>query len=214
MSYRKGSIETYLSDAASSKPAPGGGSVSALAGALGVSMGCMVANFTVGKEKYRDVEPRVKEILAAGESAMNELLDLVQADVDAYGKVSAAYGMPKNTDEEKKARTAAIQQALLIAMDAPLKALRICAGLMAGYEELGKIGNKNLISDVGVAAVLTEAALRGAKLNVEINLAGLKDAALAAKTQAEIDRLATESDAAAKRILTEVGAALKRNTGR
>ncbi|MEW6356377.1 MAG: cyclodeaminase/cyclohydrolase family protein [Planctomycetota bacterium] len=208
MSYRQESIDRYVSDAASNKPAPGGGSVSALAGALGVSMGCMVANFTVGKKKYKDVEPRVREILSDCERSMNELLDLVQADVDAYSKVSAAYAMPKESDAEKTARTSAIQEALVVAMDAPLKALRVCAALMDAYDELGKIGNKNLISDVGVAAILTEAALRGAKLNVEINLANLKDEALVRQTRSEIDRLAAEAEARAKAILAEVAAAI------
>ncbi|NOZ21567.1 MAG: cyclodeaminase/cyclohydrolase family protein [Planctomycetes bacterium] len=210
MSYRQESIDRYVSDAASNKPAPGGGSVSALVGALGVSMGCMVANFTVGKKKYKDVEPRVREILADCERSMNELLDLVQADVDAYSKVSAAYAMPKESDEEKKARTAAIQEALVVAMDAPLTSFRVCASLMDAYAELGKIGNKNLISDVGVAAILTEAALRGAKLNVEINLAYLKDEELVGKTREEVDRLAAEAEAKAKAILAEVAAAISK----
>lgn len=208
MSYRTESIDRYVADAASNKPAPGGGSVSALAGALGVSMGCMVANFTIGKKKYKNVEPRVKEILAKCESSMNDLLDLVQADVNAYSEVSAAYGMPKDTDEQKAARSAAIQKALVIAMDAPLKALGICASLMDAYAELGEIGNKNLISDVGVAAILTEAALRGAKLNVDINLAGLKDEALVRTTRDEVERAAADADAKAKKILSAVKAAM------
>jgi len=206
MSYRQESIDKYVSDAASNQPAPGGGSVSALAGALGVSMGCMVANFTVGKKKYKDVEPRVQELLASCEKAMDELLDLVQADVDAYSKVSAAYGMPKGSDEEKAARTAAIQEALVIAMDAPLKAFRVCASVLDAYAELGKIGNKNLISDVGVAAILTEAALRGAKLNVDINLAFLKDEDLVRKTRDEVERTAAEASDKAKAILEAVAA--------
>jgi len=204
MDYRNSSLREYLDDAASNKPAPGGGSVSALAGALGTAMGCMVANFTVGKKKYADVEDRVKELLAEMDKARSDLLDLVQADVEAYSLVSAAYKMPKETPEQKSARTEAIQKALVAAMDAPLKTLRICADLIGRFDELGEIGNRNLVSDVGVAAILAEAALRGAKLNVEINLAGLKDERLVADVRAEIDAKAAAAAAAMRDVVSRV----------
>ena len=204
MDYRTSPLKKYLDDAGSNAPAPGGGSVSALAGALGTAMGCMVANFTLGKKKYAQVEERVKELLSACDKARNDLLDLAQADVDAYGLVSAAYKMPKDTPEQKTARTEAIQKALVKAMEVPLKTLRICAGLMDAFAELGRIGNKNLISDVGVAAILAEAALRGAKMNVEINLAGLNDEELVREVQSEVDASMAEAAAAMKDIVSRV----------
>jgi formiminotetrahydrofolate cyclodeaminase len=98
--YRDGKLETYLEDAAAKKPAPGGGSVSALAGALAASMSEMVANFTVGRKKYADVEDEVQAILADLAGCRDALLGLMDADVEAYGSVNAAYSMPRETDGE------------------------------------------------------------------------------------------------------------------
>lgn len=185
--YLDGSIKQYLDDSASGKPAPGGGSVSALAGALGASMASMASNFTAGKKKFADVEDRVKEILALCEGKRNKLLELMDADVSEYSKVTAAYGMPRETDEEKSARKAAIQEALKAAMAVPLEAFRACNEVIQSLKNLVDIANPNLISDVGVAAILCTAGLEGAKLNVEINLAFLKDEELIARVREEID---------------------------
>ena len=185
--YLDGPIREYLDDSASGKSAPGGGSVSALAGALGASMASMACNFTVGKKKFADVEDRVKEILALCEKNRGKLLELMDADVSEYSKVTAAYGMPKETDEEKAARKAAIQEALKAAMAVPLEAFRACNEVIQSLKNLVDIANPNLISDVGVAAMLCTAGLDGAKLNVEINLAFLKDEELVARVREEID---------------------------
>ncbi|HUU43804.1 MAG TPA: cyclodeaminase/cyclohydrolase family protein [Planctomycetota bacterium] len=198
--YRDGSIAKYLDDASAGIPAPGGGSVSAFAGALAVTMGRMAANFTVGKRKFKAVEPQVREILNRLKGLGAELLEYVDEDVEAYGVVSAAYGMPRETDAEKSARTAKIQEALVVAMAVPLATVRACVEVMRQLAALVDLANPNLISDVGVSAVLTEAALRGAKLNVDINLAFLKDETLVKGTRDEVNALATE----AARILGEV----------
>jgi formiminotetrahydrofolate cyclodeaminase len=188
--YLDGSIRQYLDDSASGKSAPGGGSVSAIAGALGASMASMACNFTVGKKKFADVEDRVKEILALCEEKRGKLLEFMDADVSEYSKVTDAYGMPKETDEEKEARRAAIQEALKAAMAVPLEAFRACNDVIQSLKNLVDIANPNLISDVGVAAILCTAGLEGAKLNVEINLAFLKDEELVAKVREEIDSTA------------------------
>ena len=202
--YRTGSIEAYLADAAAKLPAPGGGSVSALAGALGASMACMAANFTVGRKKYRDVEPEVRALLEQLEAGMNGLVALMDQDVESYSAVSAAYGMPKDTPEEKAARTAAIQDALKVALATPLDALRKCQELVRLLDRLVETANTNLISDVGVAAILLEAALRGARLNVEINLAWLKDTAFVDETHAEIKQAAYQAAEMAASVLDRV----------
>ena len=185
--YIDGTIRQYLEDSASGKPAPGGGSVSSLAGALGAAMASMACNFTVGKKKFADVEDKVKEILAFCEEKRAKLLELMDADVNEYSKVTAAYGMPKDTDEQKAARKAAIQEALRAAMAVPLEAFRACSEVIRKLQDLVDIANPNLISDVGVAAMLCGAALDGAMLNVEINLAYLKDEELIKKVREEID---------------------------
>jgi formiminotetrahydrofolate cyclodeaminase len=178
-------LKDYVETAASKASTPGGGSVSALAGALGTTMASMAANFTVGKKKYADVQDSIKEQLAKLDAVRGTLLAAMQRDTEAYAEVSAAYGMPKDDDEQKKARTAAIQKALKVAMEPPLEALRAARDGIVATRRLLDIANKNLITDVGVAALLLEAGARGAYYNVAINLNGLKDAELVEKTGAE-----------------------------
>ena len=202
--YRDKPVESYLADAAAKLPAPGGGSVSALAGALGASMAAMAANFTVGKKKFRDVEPQVRALLDEFQNGLQKLLGLMDRDVEAYSTVDAAYAMPKQTDEQKKARTAAIQSALKVALDTPLRTVRLCGDLVARLGDLVELANPNLISDVGVAAILLEAALRGAKINVEINLAYLKDQDFVRRTAAEIDEAAAQAATTAASVLERV----------
>jgi len=204
--YRDGEIRKYLDDAASGTPAPGGGSVSAFAGALACTMGSMAANFTVGKKKFREVEPKVREILTRLDELRGKLLELADEDVEAYSVVSGAYLMPKNTPEEKAARTAKIQEALVVAMDVPLKTVRACASVIRDLRLLVDIANPNLISDVGVSAILAEAALGGAKLNVEINLAYLKDEELVRKTAGEVDGLQQEAEGIVREVMGKVKA--------
>jgi len=206
--YRKGSIEQYLADAASSKPAPGGGSVSALAGTLGTAMGAMAANFTVGKRKFADVEPRVKELLAALLREQEELLSLVDEDVAAYGQLSRAYGLPKDSEQDKRERAQAIQQALVVALAVPRRIVKSCSAVLEILTELVDLANPNLISDVGVAAVLAQAALEGGKLNVEINLASLKDQHLVDQVRQEIGAAATAASQRAGEVLRKARAAI------
>ena len=206
--YVNGTIRKYLDDAASNSPTPGGGSVAALAGALGLSMARMAANFTVGKKKFRDVEHQVNQLLERCAALGDELERLTDLDVQAYGRVSEAYGMPKGTPEEKKARTAAIQEALRSAMQAPLRAVRACRDAMTAIRDLVDVANPNLISDVGVAAILVEAALRAAKLNVEINLSYLKDEALVSETRREIEDAAEATSTLARQTTEKVAEAI------
>lgn len=206
--YRHEPLEKYLREAASSSPTPGGGSVSALVGALGTTMACMAANFTVGREKFKAVQPRVREILAECDASWDKLVNLMQADTEAYAKVSAAYGMPKATGTEKAARTAAIQEALKIALAVPLDAVRASQRVLTLVRELVDLANPNLISDVGVAAILVEAALAGAKLNVDINLAGLKDTQFVAQTRAEINAAATFAADTRREVMDKVSKAI------
>ena len=210
MDYRNETIRKYLDDAASSLPAPGGGSVSALAGALGAAMGCMVCNLTIGKEQFDQVESQVKEVLAKCDAARLKLLDLVQADVEAYSQVSQAYKMPRKTPEEKAARAEAIQAACETGLQPPLDTMRECLTVLRLMERLVDIGNPRLISDVGVAAVLAESGLRGAKLNVDINLAELKDAPFVEGTRKEIELALREASRLMTLIFTKVEAALKK----
>jgi len=206
--YMKRPLEEYLADASSNAPTPGGGSVSALAAALGTTMASMAANFTVGKKKYADVEEEVRGLLARLAEARDRLTAAVQADTEAYAKVSAAYGMPKSSDEEKAARKVAIQAGLKAAMQPPLEALRASRAAMTATRRLLDVANKNLITDVGVAAILLEAAARGAYLNVAINLKSLKDEETVAAARAECDEALSEMATSAAEVAAGVAGAV------
>jgi formiminotetrahydrofolate cyclodeaminase len=175
MGYLEETLKHYTDMLASGAPAPGGGSAAALAGALGAALNSMVANFTVGREKFAAVEADVQRLLARSEELRAVLERLTQADTAAYSQVSAAQKMPRETDEQKTARTAAVQAALKVAAEVPREAVRAAYGVLEVAAELVEKGNPNLITDVGVAAKFGVAALECAALNVEINLAYIKD---------------------------------------
>lgn len=206
-------LKKYLDEAASGASTPGGGSVAALAGALGAAMTSMVCNFTVGKKKYKDVEAEVSQILSEAEELRGKLLELMVADTQVYGQVSAAYGMPKDTPEEKAAKTEAIQDALKAAMGAPLEVAICCHRIMKLNEPLVEKGNKNLISDVGVAILLAESAMRSAVMNVEINLSFIKDEALCKKTRDRLRPLMAEADELRTKIYKAVNEAIGAELG-
>ena len=171
----KESLTRYLNDLAARKPAPGGGSAAALVAAAGVSLISMVANFTIGKEKYKSVEEEIKGILSSSEALRVKLQDLVDLDVAAYKKVSTAYGLPKDTSEDKRKRQLAIQAGLREALAAPLEVCKCCHQAAKLCPAAAEKGNLNLISDVGVAILLLESAFQSALLNVEINLNAIND---------------------------------------
>ena len=160
--------------------------MSALAAALGTTMASMAANFTTGKKKFAEVEPQVKELRAKLGRARARLLEEMQRDTEAYAGVGTAYGMPRGTDDEKAARKEAIQAALKEAMTPPLEVMRSSLAALRATRGLLDVANPNLITDVGVAAILLEAAARGAYLNVAINLKSIKDEELVEKTRAEV----------------------------
>jgi len=197
-------LKKYLDETASGAPTPGGGSVASLVGALGAALTSMVCNFTVGKEKYKDVEAEISDILSNAEQLRTELLNLMVEDTQAYGEVSKAYSMPRNTPEEKEVRTQAIQKALRIAMQAPLETAFCCYKVIKLNEPLVDKGNQNLISDVGVAVLLAESALRSAVLNVEINLSYIKDEQFCNDTREKLKAIITESSEIKSKIYDKV----------
>jgi formiminotetrahydrofolate cyclodeaminase len=207
----EGKLLTYLEDAASKKPAPGGGSVSALAGALAAAMGEMVANFTAGRKKFADVEAEVRQVLAQLTECRADLLELMDADVIAYGAVNAAYSMPAESDAQKAARKDAVGKALRGAMQVPLRVMRRCGQVGAAADRIARIGNANLINDAGVSAILAEAACAAARLNVEVNLKFLDDAGLRRDTIAEMDELTAQTRAARESVARAVAAHLGGN---
>lgn len=164
-------VQDYVAALASEEPTPGGGSAAALGGALGVALGEMAGNFTRNKATWEQVEGPLQRL----QQRRLALLAMTDADAAAYAPVAAAYALPRATDEEKTARTAAIQAALKQAAAVPLAAVEQIEGAIQELPVLAEFANKNLLSDVGVAAAFTLAALKTAWLNVEINLRGIRD---------------------------------------
>jgi formiminotetrahydrofolate cyclodeaminase len=170
-------LRHFMDKLASRSPEPGGGSVAALTGALGAALVSMVANLTLGKEKYKDVQPQIEALLKESEALRVDMQDLIQKDTEAYGALSEVYKMPKNTDAEKAARTAKMQEALKKACQVPfeigLKALEVA--MLA--QRAADIGNVGAVSDAGVAVLLAQACAQSAALNVKINVNSIKDSA-------------------------------------
>ncbi|MFZ5590489.1 MAG: cyclodeaminase/cyclohydrolase family protein [Bacillota bacterium] len=183
------SFRQILAVAASDAPTPGGGSVSAMVGALGVAMTAMVGNLTVGKPKYAEVEGKVKEITARAYYIINRLEKLVAADIAAFGKFMDVYRMPKNTEEEKAKREEMMQKALKTATNEPMEIARTLLEALKITEELSHIGNKMAISDAGVAAYVCEAALNAVLLSADINIPMITDQEFVQQVLAEKERI-------------------------
>jgi formiminotetrahydrofolate cyclodeaminase len=168
-------IRHFMDKLASKSPEPGGGSVAALTGALGAALVSMVANLTLGKEKYKDVQPQIEQLLKESEKLRAELQDLIQKDTEAYGALSAVYKMPKNTDAEKAARTEKMQVALKIACQVPFDIGLKSLDIAKLAQRAADIGNVGAVSDAGVAVLLAQACCQSAALNVKINVNSIKD---------------------------------------
>ncbi len=190
-------VSGFVSAVASSAPVPGGGSVAAHVGALGSALAEMVAGLTVGRKKYAAVDADMRKLGTTAARLRAELSTLVQADADAYTVVGAAYKLPKTTPAELGERDAAIQAALMKAAEVPLETARACAEVAALAATCADKGNANAASDAGVAALLAEAACRGAAYNVRINVSSMPDKAAGAPLAAEAASLVAAATAAA-----------------
>ena len=171
----KKSLSGFLDELASSSPAPGGGSVAALAGALGAALTSMVCNLTIGKKKYAGVEEDMKKILKESEELRARFTLLIDQDADAFNKVMEALSLPKDDESQRALRDAAITAATKEATMVPLEVMKHCIDALALAQNIAANGNKNSVSDAGVSALMLHAACESAALNVRINLNGLSD---------------------------------------
>ena len=165
----------FVAATASKEPTPGGGAIAALTAATGAALAEMVANLTVGKKGYETVQPEMEALQVKAEEIRNRMLELSQADADVFNIFMNALGLPKNTDEEKAARTAAIQQAYKDAAMVPFEIGELANQIFDLAELASRKGNQNLITDGIIAAINARAAVKSAFLNVRINLSGIKD---------------------------------------
>jgi formiminotetrahydrofolate cyclodeaminase len=179
----------FVEKVASEAPAPGGGSVSALAGALAAALCAMVARLTLGKEKYRDTWHEMEQVRDSADALMRRLLELVDEDTAAYNQVLSAFKLPRDSVAQKTARQAAIQSATKKAAAVPMETLRRLTDLLWMAEAAVEKGNPNCLSDAGVAAHLIRAAASGAAYNVRINLSALDDPGLSAQMKLETAEL-------------------------
>ena len=194
----------FAEETASESPAPGGGSISAYMGALGAALGTMVANLSSHKAGWDDRWEEFSDWAERGQALLTELLHLVDEDTDAFNRIMNVFAMPKSTDEEKAARSAALQEATLYATQVPLRTMRTAVRIFDVVRAMAAEGNPNSVSDAGVGALAARSAVLGARLNVKINAAGLKDRAAADALVAEAEQLAAEAERLEKEVLTIV----------
>jgi len=185
-----GLIDTRFLDAlATSEPTPGGGSAAAMAAAIAAGLLSMVCNLTVGQEKFAAVESEMRTVLQESESLRRRLIELAEEDMAAYQSFVEAQHLPRRTTQERQARTQCMQVALKDCAAVPLEVARACRRLLELSVVVAEKGNPSAVTDVGVAALLAEACLRGAGLQVRVNLAWLKDRDLAAAQEAALAEL-------------------------
>jgi len=193
-------VREFCNETLSDSPAPGGGSVAALMGALGVSLGGMVANLSAGKRGWDDKLEYFSNCAVRAQQLKDELLSLVDEDTAAFNKVMDAFGLPKDSAEEKAARAAAIEEATKRAAEVPLKVMETAARSYELLSEMADNGNPASISDVGVGAMATRASVDGAAMNVRINLGQLKDEKFKSALRRKIQKICADSEMQFKKI--------------
>ena len=184
----------FVAATASKEPTPGGGAIAALTAATGAALAEMVANLTVGKKGYEAVQTEMEELQAKAEAIRERMLELSQADADVFNIFMNALGLPKNTDEEKAARTAAIQQAYKDAAMVPFEIGELANQIFDLAELASRKGNQNLITDGIIAAINARAAVKSAFLNVRINLSGIKDESFVAELISKMHAIEKDLD--------------------
>ena len=187
------SCKDFLTDLASKEPTPGGGGAAALTAAIAAALTSMVSNLTLGKEKFAQVEDKIRPILVSAEILRTRMLALVAADAAVFDSFMKAYKLPKNTEEEKAERSESIQIAAYDASEVPLKIADSCLDILHISSQLVRIGNPSVITDATVAALLARAALRSACYNVHSNLLLLKDKEYAEKTEEHLLEICREA---------------------
>ena len=200
------SVKEFIDKVTGNDPVPGGGSVSALNGSLAASLAAMVANLTVGRKKYAEVNDEMEQISARMTEQSAKLLADVDRDAEAYDRVFAAFKLPKETDEEKAVRKEAIQRETKYAAEVPMEVARTASELLPMIDAAARRGNSNAVTDATVAMMCARTAVIGALLNVRINLTSITDEAFVKAMTEEADRLEAAAVEAEHKLLEYVKA--------
>lgn len=174
---------------ASKAAVPGGGGAAALVGAIGMALGSMVCNLTIGKKKYAEYEESVKDTLARASKLEADLLTMIDKDAEGFYPLSKAYGLPTSTEEEKQFKAETMESALKVACEVPLNIVRACYEAIKLHEDLVDKGSRLAISDVGVGVQCLRAAILGGQLNVLININSIKDQDYVNEVRSEVNKL-------------------------
>ena len=194
----------FLDVLASKAPVPGGGGASALVGAVGIALGNMVGSLTVGQKKYADVEADIIALDQKAEALRARLVDLVAADAEVFEPLSKAYGLPKETEEQKAYKAQVMAKALDAACSVPMDIMRAVCEAIELHQDYARMGSAIAISDVGVGVVFCKAALQGASLNVFINTKSMTDREKAQRLEQEADAMLDQYCALADTIYAQV----------
>ena len=199
----------FVDETFSKAPVPGGGGVAALAGALGTALGGMVCNLTTGKKKYAQYEEDIHRIMNEAAALKNRLLELIDEDAQNFFPLSKAYGLPKNTEEEKKIKEETLQKCLKVAIQGPVDIMKVCHDAIKLQEELVDKGSMLAISDVGCGVLLLKGAMQSGWLNVVVNLNSITDEKYVADLRAELVPLMDEGcricDEVYEKVLAKLG---------
>jgi formiminotetrahydrofolate cyclodeaminase len=202
------SCENFVKLIGSSAPAPGGGGAAAFVGAVGIALGNMVAELTIGKKKYADVENEMISLNSKANILQSELLKLVEKDAEAFGPLSKAYGLPKETEEQKAEKERILEDALRVACAVPIEIMEKCCAAIEMHREFAAKGSMLAISDAGVGVEFCKAALRGASLNVFINTKLMKDKEYANEANQRandmLDKYTAEADTIFDSVMTRL----------
>lgn len=205
MDFKNNSLESFLNVTAGKDPVPGGGSVSALCGALSAALAEMVCGLTIGRKKYADVQERVEALVAPLNDVRNFFLHAIEEDAEAYNVVFDAYKLPKTTEQEVEQRNAAIQNALKVAAEVPLKVAEKAVETLENVRIVARLGNKNAITDACVAAMCARTAALGAILNVKINLCSMTSTSLVEEMTDKCNDLQRKACELEKEVLDNAG---------
>jgi formiminotetrahydrofolate cyclodeaminase len=186
MKYAQMGCDKFVDETFSKAPVPGGGGVSALVGALGVALGGMVCNLTTGKKAYAQYEEDIQRIMKEADALKVNMMDMIDQDAENFLPLSKAYGLPKETEEQKKFKEETLEAALKVACGVPVDIVRVSFDAIKLHEELAEKGSKLALSDVGVGVQLLRSALIGGWLNVVININMIKDQDYVANIRKEL----------------------------